>query len=287
MTAMPPSSNLPPNPGGPAIGAARGPQAHARLQGDSITYVCSGLESRACRHSVTLLHTLDPSTSLEVETEHGTLSGQLVMVAPLVPRVLRAGGVPFVLVDLEPSHPHFRRLRGAVPAEGAMCLDHLNLDALRDIGNQFLRQNLTGPALDKAVRQAVAQLAQAFPPPPELDERVRWMMSAIDQEPSRSLSGLAAELSLSIEHASRLFSGQVGVCLRTYSLSNKIRSAARYMGRGHSLTEVAQMAGFVDSAHFAKVWTRCYGRPPSAYFPAEKTRMDQANLPGWIQPPVE
>ena len=285
MTAMPPSSNVPPIQGGPAHGASGG--ARARLQGDSFTYVCPGLESRACRHSVTLLHTLDASTSMEVETEHGITHGQLVMVAPLVPRVLRAGDVPFVMVDLEPSHPHYRRFRSAEPPAGALCLDHLQLTALRDIGNQFLRLSLTGRALDKAVREAVTQLALAFPQPPEMDERVRWMMNAIDQEPSRSLCDLAEELSLSIEHASRLFSGQVGVCLRTYSLSNKIRYAARYMGRGHSLTEVAQMAGFVDSAHFAKVWTRCYGRPPSAYFPAEKTRMDEANLPGWIQPPVE
>jgi len=285
MTAMPPSSNVPPIQGGPAHGASDG--ARARLQGDSFTYVCPGLESRACRHSVTLLHTLDASMVLEVETDHGTTCGRLVMVAPLVQRALRAGSVPFVMVDLEPSHPHYRRFRGAEPPAGALCLDHLHLNALRDIGNQFLRLELTGRALDKAVREAVNQLAQRFPQPPELDERVRWMMNAIDLEPSRSLSGLAEELSLSIEHASRLFSGQVGVCLRTYSLSNKIRYAARYMGRGLSLTEVAQMAGFVDSAHFAKVWARCYGRPPSAYFPAEKTRMDEANLPGWIQPPVE
>ncbi|MDO8905166.1 helix-turn-helix transcriptional regulator [Hydrogenophaga sp.] len=285
MTAMPPSSKVPPIMGGPAHGAHDG--ARARLQGDSFTYVCSGLESRACRHAVTLLHTLDAFTSVDVETEHGTTRGQLVLVAPLVPRVLRAGNVPFVMVDLEPSHPQYRRLRNTDPSAGVLCLDHLNLNVLRDIGSQFLHQKLTGRALDKAVRDAVNQLAQAFPQPPELDERVRWMMSAIDQEPSRSLSGLAEELSLSIEHASRLFSSQVGVCLRTYSLSNKIRYAARYMGRGHSLTEVAQMAGFVDSAHFAKVWTRCYGRPPSAYFPAKKTRMDEANLPGWIQPPLE
>lgn len=285
MTAMPPSSNVPPIQGGPAHGASGG--ARARLQGDSFTYVCRGLESRSCRHAVTLLHTLDASRELEVATEHGSTRGQLVMVAPLVPRVLRAGGVPFVMVDLEPSHPHYRRFRSAEPPAGALCLDHLQLTALRDIGNQFLRLSLTGRALDKAVREAVTQLAQTFSPPPEMDERVRWMMNAIDQEPSRSLCDLAEELSLSIEHASRLFTSHVGVCLRTYSLSNKIRYAARYMGRGHSLTEVAQMAGFVDSAHFAKVWTRCYGRPPSAYFPAEKTRMDEANLPGWIQPPVE
>ena len=285
MTTMPPGSNVPPITCGPAPGG--GLPARARLQGDSFTYVCTGLESRACRHAVTLLHTLEGARPLEVETEHGITRGQALMVAPLVPRVLRAAQVPFVMVDLEPSHPHYRRFLGAQPAAGALSLDHLQLNALRDIGQQFLHLRLTGRALDQAVREAVAQLAQAFPQPPELDERVRWMMNAIDQEPSRSLCDLAEELSLSIEHASRLFSSQVGVCLRTYSLSNKIRYAARYMGHGHSLTEVAQMAGFVDSAHFAKVWTRCYGRPPSAYFPAEKTRMDAANLPGWIRPPLE
>ena len=281
MITMPTSLTLPSLMGGAACSAV------ARLQGNSFTYVCLGLVSRACRHSVTLLHTLDATTSLEVESSQGVTRGQLIMVTPQVQRVLRAPGVPFVLVDLEPSHPHYRWFLDAHPAAGVMCLDHLKLTALRDIGHQFFLQRLTGAALDRSVCEAVTQLAQAFPPPPELDERVRWMMSAIDQDPSRSLSGLAHELSLSVEHASRLFSSQVGVCLRTYSMSNKIRYAARYMGSGRPLTEVAQMAGFVDSAHFAKVWTRCYGHPPSVYFPAEKTRMDETNLPRWIQPPVD
>jgi AraC-like DNA-binding protein len=263
------------------------PEALGRLHGDSFTYVCAGLESRACRHSVTLLHTLNAGDSLAVETRHGVVRGQWVLVSPQVPRVLRALGVPFVLVDLEPSHPHYRCFCRAAPATGVLSLDHLGSSSLRDIGNRFFRQSLRGTALDKAVREAVAHLAQVFPKPPDLDERVRWMMSAIDLEPSRSLCALAQELTLSVEHASRLFTRQVGVSLRTYSLSSKIRHAARYMGRGQPLTDVAQMAGFVDSSHFAKVWTRCYGRPPSAFFFAPRTRMDEADLAAWNRPPAE
>ncbi|MEX1166431.1 MAG: helix-turn-helix transcriptional regulator [Hydrogenophaga sp.] len=231
------------------------------------------------------MHTLDASKTLRVETEQGVVVGQLVVVAPLASKVLRARDVPFVLVDLEPTQPHYRQFLGAAPEEGARCLDHLNCTALRDIGNRFLEQSLTGSELDATVRKAVAQLAQAFPVPPGLDQRVRWMMSAIDKEPSRSLSDLAQALSLSVEYASRLFSSQVGLGLRAYSLSSKIRFAARYMGSSRPLTEVAYMAGFVDSAHFAKVWTRCYGSSPSAFFPVEKTRMDEANLSAQNRPP--
>ena len=209
----------------------------------------------------------------------------MVIVAPQVRRHLLASGVPFLMVDLEPSHMRFRALANAAAAPGVMALGHGLAAELRTLGQDFRTHRLGGAEYDQALRQAVHRLAQAFPEPPALDERVRWMMQAIDANPSRSLGALASELSLSAEHACRLFSSQLGVSLRTYALSNKIRAAARCMGMGYSLTEVAQMAGFVDSAHFAKVWVRCYGRAPSAYFPAERTHMDSTALPAWIWPP--
>jgi AraC-like DNA-binding protein len=83
-------------------------------------------------------------------------------------------------------------------------------------------------------------------------------------------------------HASRLFHQGLGLPLRRYALSIKIRAAASFMGSGLSLTQIAQAAGFVDSAHFAKVWSQCYGAAPSRFFDTGCTHIDQADQPDWL-----
>lgn len=268
----------------PPLPPATRPSARGRLHGDSFSYACPGLNSHACRHSVTLVQSLDASL-LTVEAGPVKVQGRLVMIGPLVERTLRGDQVPLLLVDVEPTHPNFRALLGAVVVQRARVLDHLAFDDLRRTGLAFLSGALGGRALDSAVRSAVGELAAKFEAPSSMDARVRWMMDQIQEDPSRSLCSLAEGLGLSVEHASRLFSSQLGLSLRVYTLSAKIRLAARYMGRGVSLTEVAQMAGFVDSAHFTKVWVKCYGAPPSTFFPASRTFMDDTALPGWIRPP--
>jgi len=265
--------------------AAPGPAPRGRLHGDAFSYVCAGWESLACRHAVTLLAALDQPSPV-VETACGRVQGRLLLVAPLVERQLRAAGVPLLLLDLEPTHPRYRCFLPVAGPAGVCSLDHLGCEALADVGRAMYRGELCGSALDQAVRAAVRELARHFAQPQELDDRVRWMMTELQNEPSRSLNELSGLLGLSVEYASRLFSSQLGLPLRVYALSCKIRLAARFMGAGQSLTDIAQMAGFADSAHFAKVWTRCYGAPPSNYFPPERTRMDAQALPGWIQPPA-
>jgi len=265
-------------------GAGQVPGARCRLLGSSFCFACHGLVSRACRHSVTLLQSLDDHRPLVVLTERGEVSGKLLMVAPMIERTLHAAGIPFLLIDVEPLHGAFRRLVRAADAQ-VRSLDHLGFNALRSVGAAFLADALGGQALDQAVRSALGEFASAFEPVPDLDSRVRWMMIEIQTDPSRELTALSAQLGLSVEHASRLFSSHAGLSLRVYALSCKIRLAARYLGRGLPLTEVAQMAGFSDSAHFAKVWARCYGAPPSSYFPPNRMKVDRTALPGWIEPP--
>jgi AraC-like DNA-binding protein len=261
------------------------PVARGRLHGDAFSYACSGRESLACRHSVTLVAALAEGCPL-VQSAGGSAQGRLLLVAPMVERQLWAAGVPVLLLDLEPTHPRYRCFLPVAGAQGVCSLDHLGFDELSRVGRDMLGGALAGPALDQAMRAAVRSLAQRFAQPPELDDRVRWMMTELQNDPARSLSVLSDQLGLSVEYASRLFSSQLGLPLRVYALSCKIRLAARFMGAETSLTEVAQMAGFADSAHFAKVWTRCYGAPPSNYFPPRRMHMDDQGLPGWIQPPA-
>jgi AraC-like DNA-binding protein len=91
-------------------------------------------------------------------------------------------------------------------------------------------------------------------------------MALLEDQPGAS-AGLMSEVAcLSRDRLSHLFSQEVGISLRKYVQTMKIHAAARFFGSGLSLTEIAVAAGFADSAHFAKVWTQCFGASPARYF---------------------
>jgi AraC-like DNA-binding protein len=207
----------------------------------------------------------------------------MLIVAPLEAKTLLAHGVPFVLMDAEPSHRHFRVLAAACRNSGVEALPEGQARAFSEMAHAFHAGNLTGTDVDRAARESIDKLAAAWPAPPALDPRVQRMQEMMDLHPAISLHEMAVQLGLSDSTASRLFSRDMGIAQRIYSLAIKVRAAAQYLGSGLSLTEIGQDAGFVDSAHFAKVWARCYGAPPSVFFPPNRLAMDNASLPDWKQ----
>jgi AraC-like DNA-binding protein len=274
---------LPPDPPPPRRARWIAEGGTARLLGDGIVYASTGLDTWTVRHAATVVVAVSPREPAFV-TAQGRVQGRLLVVRPMVPKRLLALQAPLVLIDLEPNHPLYRcflRAPDDPGAPGTCALPLAQHPAMLDMAQGFFDGRLRGHALDGAVQQALQQLVRAFPEPPPLDERVRRMMALLDEDPTRSLTDLARDVGVSPHRASQLFSRSLGLPWRRYVLSVKIRRAAGYMGSGRRLTDVAQAAGFVDSAHFAKVWIQCYGASPSAFFPAERTAMDAQALPDW------
>jgi AraC-like DNA-binding protein len=255
-------------------------RARVRLLGDCYLYASSGLCSHASRYAVSLLWATG-AAPLVVTTACARHIGRLLLVPPVLVSTVQAEGVPFVLLGIEPNHPRYPAFAKGLPGNDVTMLDPADHRALGDTVEGFAAGRLAGHALDAKVRNGVDAMAAHWPDPGALDPRVRSMMAELDLCPSRTLAELSLPLRLSPSGASRLFSNQLGLPLRLYALSCKIRVAAAYLGSGKPLTEVAQIAGFVDSAHFAKVWARCYGGPPSAYFSRSQVAMDDAGLPDW------
>lgn len=261
----------------PADGA---PRARMRLLGDAIVFACPGMENTTVRHAATVLCATD-TRPLRATCGGQTVAGQVLLVRPMARKTIQALGQPLVLVDLEPTHPQYRRLQ-APGAPGVQALDAGDCAGFLDMARAFAAGRLQGRALDAGVREAMDAIARPFRAPAPLDARVRRLMSLLDEDPGAELERLARPLDLSPHHASRLFGRGLGLPLRRYALSIKIRAAASFMGSGLALTQVAQAAGFVDSAHFAKVWAQCYGAPPSQFFPADATLLDTADQPDWL-----
>jgi AraC-like DNA-binding protein len=76
-----------------------------------------------------------------------------------------------------------------------------------------------------------------------------------------------------------LFRRELGLSLRKYAQTLKLQAAAAYLRRGVTLTEVAAVAGFADSAHFSKLWKQHFGFPPQRAFSGEEVSIDPLPWP--------
>ena len=109
------------------------------------------------------------------------------------------------------------------------------------------------------IETAVTQLAQGE----HRDERTALLHALLRQNPDCSLDEVARALNVSCTGASHLFARSVGLPLRTYQHWIKCMRATQWFGGDATLTEIAQRAGFADSAHLSRAWQRRYGFPPS------------------------
>jgi AraC-like DNA-binding protein len=81
-----------------------------------------------------------------------------------------------------------------------------------------------------------------------------------------ALAELAALVGLSSAHLVRAFAGAYGLPPHRYQTALRIDRAKRLLAAGEqTIGEVAYAVGFADHAHFARVFRRWVGFPPSRY----------------------
>jgi AraC-like DNA-binding protein len=117
--------------------------------------------------------------------------------------------------------------------------------------------------------------------PRSFDPRIARVLQRLKEsvpEEVLSSSELAQEVGLSEGRLIHLFAEQLGVPLRRYVLSLRLRRLLIFLSTGHNLTDAAQEAGFCDSAHCTRVYREMYGLPPSKMFrsPSVRIRVERA-----------
>lgn len=252
------------------------------LLGDSFIYAAPALDSRVCRHSVTLACALT-AEPLTVNVGARQWRGRLLAVRPFVARHMASAGRPAVLIELEPPHPRYSAFSRPAGAEPVLAVDERRFTGLLACAESFALQALSGRRLQAALQLQVDQLADSLGRREAPDPRVLQMMAALRLNAGLSLAALGETVGMSATRASRSFVEALGITVRQYALSVKIQRAAVFYGSGRPLTEVAQIAGFTDSAHFARVWRRCYGASPSHFFAAHRSVKDGRVEHAWRQ----
>lgn len=107
------------------------------------------------------------------------------------------------------------------------------------------------------------------------DPRIARVLARLkDSQPEILTSAeLAQEVGLSEGRLIHLFAEQLGVPLRRYVLSLRLRRMLFFLSVGQTLTDAAQESGFSDSAHLTRVYREMYGLPPSKMFRSPSVRI--------------
>jgi AraC-like DNA-binding protein len=98
-----------------------------------------------------------------------------------------------------------------------------------------------------------------------LNPRVKQALQVIHETSGRELTleFIARHVFLSESRISHLFKREVGIPIQRYLLWYKLAQAAFNIGKGLSLTDAAEEAGFADSAHFSRSFRVMFGVTPS------------------------
>lgn len=228
------------------------------------------------RHSAMLYLALSPEP-FHVQADDVHLRARAALIAPDQRKEIDGRGAPLACVDIAPTHRAFATFaRGgeAVAAWARSAFDDEDA-ALRE----FREQRLGPGEADALYGRLVARAAAQLPPTAPVDARVREVMRRLRASPAQDLRSLAAAVHLSPDWLVHLFRRELGLSLRKYAQTLKLQAAAAYLRRGVTLTEVAAVAGFADSAHFSKLWKQHFGFPPQRAFSGEEVSIDPLPWP--------
>jgi AraC family transcriptional regulator of arabinose operon len=257
----------------PALEACRlRPIDRLRLFRDGFMFSSEGIESTTRRHAATILIALS-DTPIEVEVEGcPTMWLHALALRPSVTKRLEARNAPFACVDVAVNHPAYRYFRG-IANTGCMPLQRECVSGLLPAWRAFHAGNATPGLISQLYRQTVEVIASLLPPPSPLDKRVQQLVDMFGQSPSLDIGQMVRATGLSRGRLSHLFSEQLGISLRTYGLLCKMHEASLYHHSKKRLSQIAQAAGFADSAHFSKVWTQTFGRSPAYFFGSDSVQL--------------
>lgn len=157
---------------------------------------------------------------------------------------------------------------------GVMCIVQAPRGVTVSMRGRTLRGRVVIPAgtMHEVSGPPTARVSFSYVEPdvqPAVDNRVRRCVATLRADASRSTASLAAEVGLSESRLRHLAREQLGVPLVRVRWWLQMRSVAKALTTGASLTTAAHEAGFSDAAHFTRTFRRMFGFAPSTLLAAQ------------------
>lgn len=214
------------------------------------------------RHAATILLSAsgDP---FHVSSGDQVLNARAVLVPPLVRRTLRACDVGLISINMTPNHWSYNALK-QLGGTRLIELEFSHFQALQPEMQRAYRGQSDRMAaeqlMERAVGLTIEQLPGVLPP---MRRSGQDLLSLLSTNEEWTLPQVADKLHLSYDRASHVVADTLGLSFKSYLYWRKMVSAWSALQSPSSLTEVAQTAGFSDSAHLARTWKQKLGVSPS------------------------
>lgn len=261
----------------PAMPAPPARQSQVYVYADGFMVSCDGmLAPRTERYTGTMLFAIRDE-GLDIEVAGRQQCVEVLLLKPFVPKALNAPSQPFVSIGLNPTHPKYRAYT-RLEDPGYLAMPRSLFPALTDRLRALWAGYLDVAQARRVYEHAIDEITQMLPPLRPMDPRIERVTASLAIDHRQPLEALADKACLSYYRMSHLFSNEMGLSLRQYVLSLKIHAAARCIGKGMSLTATAHEAGFTDSAHLSRVWTKAFGGPPTRFLNPKAFSIQPTNL---------
>lgn len=204
---------------------------------------------------------------------------QAAMIAPGVRRELYVRSARFIQIFISPAHRLFSAFcrpnvapilrldknyfSALIPALSHIYDGDLDFEAAGNLHDAVIET--ASHSLDDAV------VAKAF------DAKVGKVLLALERVDTPNLQQLSSSIGLSYHRMSHRFAESVGIPMRSYCLWRKLHKVPALIKPGVSLTQIAHLAGFTDSAHMSNTFQQMYGAPPSYFINNAKVKMLNAH----------
>jgi AraC-like DNA-binding protein len=242
------------------------PRGTLYLWPDGILFIGSDMVNESHRHFTTsvLIGLTDDLRVYIGGSSEPRVTGA-VLVAPNTEQHMDARGQRSLILQVDPETRHYARIahhftgrRIAEPARETVSRIRERVRALEQ-GSTF-----DPTAAWDAVME---ELSDPDAPPRDIDPRIREVLSVLKQtslEPPTA-GELARRVNLSEGRLIHLFTEQMGLPIRRYTLWLRLRDAFLSLAGGLSITDAAHRAGFSDSAHMSRTFRGMFGIPPSFF----------------------
>lgn len=252
-------------------------QSKVYVYADGFMASCDGMVApRTERYTGTMLFAIRDE-GIDIEVAGRAQRVQMALLKPFVPKAINAAAQPFVSIGLNPTHPKYRAYT-RLEDPGYVTMPRSLFPGLTDRLHALWAGHLDIAQARRVFEDAIDEVTQMLPPLRPMDPRIERVTASLALNPRQPLEALADKACLSYYRMSHLFSNEMGLSLRQYVLSLKIHAAARCIGQGLSLTATAHEAGFTDSAHLSRVWTKAFGGPPTRFLNPKAFEIQPTNL---------
>jgi AraC-like DNA-binding protein len=195
---------------------------------------------------------------LQCRLEHETIEGHIIVVPPLLHHAFRelTGPVAIILIDQDSAVAtsigmpreklleisDFKELRDYLQNKGSGQIKTKNLEEIF-VQTEFFKQ-IVNSDIDKRIQKLIARIK-------------------LDGEFLPSAEEAAKICNLSVDRFLHLFKQELGLPFRKFLQWVKLRRSLKYLKSGCTLTEIAQIGGFFDSAHLSRFFKESFGITPT------------------------